>query len=146
MLRKILIATTAIAAMCVGSAALAMHGGSGGGHVGSLGGGGGGWHGGGGMAAVHGGGVGPMMMHGGAGIGRAVTAPMVNGRDRGWNGNNVSRNSFAWARSHNHFHDHFHHHRSFAYGFGGPYYDSGYDSCWTYDGPQWVYVCGDYPY
>jgi hypothetical protein len=87
-----------------------------------------------------------MMMHSGGGIGRAVTAPTVNGRDRGWNGNNVSRNKFAWEHAHDHFHDHFHRHRFFAYGFGGPYYDYGYDSCWTYDGWQWVYVCGDYAY
>ena len=25
-------------------------------------------------------------------------------------------------------------------------YDYGYDSCWTYDGWQWIYVCGDYAY
>jgi hypothetical protein len=70
------------------------------------------------------------------------TAPVTGGRVQGWNGRT------AWGRDH--FHDHFHHRfhnrNFFAFGFGGPYYDYGYDSCWTYNGWQWVYVCGDYGY
>ena len=161
MLRKILIATTAVAAMCVGSPAMAMHGGGGfaggGGHVASFAGGGshvssfgggGGWHagnfGGDRIAGVHGGGAGPMMTHGGTGP--AIIAPPVNGRDHGWNGNVFGRNGFAWERGRDHFHDHFHHHHFFANGFAGSYYDYDYDSCWAYDGRQWIYVCGDYAY
>ena len=71
MLRKTLITLTAIAALGVGSTAMAKHGG----------GGGGGWGGGNHSAgirgpsigAMHGSGTGPMMMHGGP----MVTAPTV---------------------------------------------------------------------
>jgi hypothetical protein len=64
---------------------------------------------------------------------------------------------------HDHFHDHFFHHRFhnrffafhhrfrnrfFAFGFGVPYYDYGYNSCWTrvwtHHGWRWLYACGDY--
>ena len=80
MLRKTLITLPAIAALGVGSTAMAMHGGGGGG--GGHGGGGGGW--GGGIAAVHGSVMGPMMMHGGSmgpmtRGGPMTTAPMVGG-------------------------------------------------------------------
>jgi hypothetical protein len=158
MLRKTVFTLTAVAALAVGSTAMAMHGGggSGGGHGGGWGGGGhgggfgggGGWHGGvggAGLAAVHGGGMGPMMRGG------PVTAPMVGGRVQGWNRNTFGRGNLAWGHDHFRDHDHFHHrfhNRFFAFG-GGPYlYDYGYDSCWTqvptYYGWQWVNVCGDY--
>ena len=150
MLRTTLITLTAIAALGVGSAAMAMHGGGGGGGHG--GGGGGGGFGGGGAAAMHGAGAGPMMMHGGS-MGRAgpmTAAPIAGGRVQGWGGRT------AWGfhdRFHDHFHDHFHfrhHNRFFAFGFGGPIYDYAYGSCWTrvpsYYGWRWVYICGDYTY
>jgi len=149
MLRKTLITLTAIAALCVGSTAMAMHGG----------GGGGGWGGGNHSAgirgpsigAMHGSGGGPMMMHGGP----MVTAPTVRGPVQGWSGRTLSRNTAWGVHNHfDHFHDHFHHrfhHRNFfAFGFAGPIYDYAYNSCWTrlptYHGWRWVYVCGDYPY
>jgi hypothetical protein len=162
MLRKTLATLTAIAALGLGSTAMAMHGGGGGHGGGGWGGGGhggGGWGGGvGAGAAMHGTGVAPMMMH----ASPMTTAPTTGGRmpsmtamsaapgrAQGWNG----RNNFAWG-SHNHFHDRFHHFHNrnfFAFGFGGPIYDyAAYDSCWaqvpTYYGWQWVYVCGDYQY
>jgi hypothetical protein len=95
-------------------------------------------------------GPGPMVMHGGSGPitrgGPMTTAP-VRGPVQGWNG---PRNNFAGMRDH---HGHFHnrHNRNFfAFGFGGPYYDYAYDSCWTqvqtYYGWQWVNVCSDYGY
>jgi hypothetical protein len=91
-----------------------------------------------------------MVMHGGSGPitrgGPMITAP-VRGPVQGWNG---PRNNFAGMRDH---HGHFHnrHNRNFfAFGFGGPYYDYAYDSCWTqvqtYYGWQWVNVCSDYGY
>ena len=148
MLRKTLITLTAIAALGVGSTAMAMHGGGGGGgHGGGWGGGGGhGWGGGGaGFAAMHG-----SMMH----AGPMVTAPMTGGRVQGWSGRTISRNTAWGVHDHfDHFHDHFHHrfhHRNFfAFGFGGPINDYGY-TCWnqvpTRYGWRWVYVCGDYGY
>jgi hypothetical protein len=57
--------------------------------------------------------------------GPTTTAPANGGRVQGWGGRT------AWG--HDHFHDHFHHRfhnrNFFAFGFGGPYYDYGYDSC-----------------
>jgi hypothetical protein len=57
--------------------------------------------------------------------GPTTTAPVNGGRVQGWGGRT------AWG--HDHFHDHFHHRfhnrNFFAFGFGGPYYDYGYDSC-----------------
>jgi hypothetical protein len=100
MLRKALITATAIAAMGVGSTAMAMHG-SGSSHVGGFGGAG--------IAAAHG---------GGAAFAPRATTPMVGGRVHGWAGNSFGRNTFAWGHGHDHFH-----HRGFEYGFGGPYYD-----------------------
>jgi hypothetical protein len=83
-----------------------------------------------------------MMMRGSVGPvtrgGLVTTAPINGGRVQGWSGRT------AWG--HDHFHDHFHHRfhnrNFFAFGFGG----YGYDSCWAYNGWQWVYVCGDYGY
>jgi hypothetical protein len=141
MLRKTLMTLTAVAALSVGSAAMA----AGGGHGGRGGGGhgGGGWSGGAraGVAAMPGGGAGPMMMRGSVGQvtrgGPMTTAPINGGRVQGWSGRT------AW--SHDHFHDRFHRHRRFlAFGFGG--YDYGYDTCWAYNGWRWVYVCGGYGY
>ena len=131
MLRKTLFTLTAVAILGVGSAAMAHSGGGKGG-----GGGGGGGRSGGGWGRGH------AMMRGGS----MLAAPMVGGRVQGWS--NFSRNHFAW-NSHDHFHDHFHRrfrNRFFAFGLGGPLYDS----CWirvsTYYGWQWVYTCGDYAY
>jgi hypothetical protein len=170
MIRKTLIALTAVAALGIGSTAMAAHGGGGGGgggghggggggggfgggggHGGGFGGGGGfagarGFSGGGGFAGGgwHGGNAGPMMMRGSVGPvtrgGPMTTAP-VRGPVQGWNG---TRNNLAWGMRghHDHFHHRFHNRNFFAFGFGG----YGYDSCWAYNGWQWVYVCGDYGY
>jgi hypothetical protein len=155
-LRKALITITAVAAMCLGSTAMAAaHGGGGhaggfgggfggghiggfgGGHIGGFGGGFGGGHiggfGGAGISAAHG---------GGAAFAPRTAAPMFSGRVHDFDGNSFARNTFARGRSH----DHFNHHR-FGYGFGGPYYDYdgpycdygygyGYDSCCIDDGVQ----------
>jgi len=78
MLYKTLITLMASVALGIGSTAMAMHGGGGGGgHGGGWGGGGGhGWAGGGaGFAAMHG-----PMMHSGP----MVTAPMTGSHVRGW--------------------------------------------------------------
>jgi hypothetical protein len=149
MLRKMLIALTAVAAMGVGSTAMAR-----GGH--------GGGHGGGGISAMHGGSMGPTMRGGsmgptsGGGMGPTmrrsgmVTAPMVSGRVQGFNGRTLNRNNFAFNKGfRDHRHHRFHNRNFFAFGFAGPYFDDyGYD-CWrlvqTYYGWQRVYVCGDYP-
>ena len=148
MLYKTLITLMANVALGIGSTAMAMHGGGGGGgHGGGWGGGGGhGWAGGGaGFAAMHG-----PMMHSGP----MVTAPMTGSHVRGWT--TFSHSNTAWGvHDHfDHFHDRFHHrfhHRNFfAFGFGGPIYDYAYSSCWTQVptryGWRWVYVCGDYGY
>jgi hypothetical protein len=169
MLRQTLITLTAVAALGIGSTAVAAHsgGGGGGGHGGGGGGWGGGGHGGGfggggGFAGARsfggggsfagggwrGGNAGPMMMRGGS-VGPVtrgtMTAAPVRGPVQGWNG---PRNNFA-MRDH-HFHDHFHNRfrnrNFFAFGFGGPFYDYAYDSCWIYYGWQWVNVCGGYGY
>jgi hypothetical protein len=176
MLRKTLITLTAVAALGVGSTAMAAHGGGGGGggghgggggggfggggHGGGFGGGGGfagarGFGGGGGFAGGgwHGGNAGPMMMRGGSvgpvTRGGPMTTAPVRGPVQGWNG---PRNNLAWGMRghHDHFHNRFRNRNFFAFGFGGPYYDYAYDSCWTqvqtYYGWQWVNVCSDYGY
>ena len=100
--------------------------------------------------------MGPMMMHAGPGPGTMMMhagpiGPMMRGRGMvvaPMTGRRVQ----AWGW-HDHMHDHFHHrfhNRFFAFGFGGPYYDYAYNSCWTRVptryGWQWVNVCGDYGY
>jgi hypothetical protein len=70
---------------------------------------------------------------------------MIGGRIHGWSGNAPGRATPAWGRGHDHRHGHFHHHRFVAYGFSDPNFDYGYDSCWTYNGWRWIYVCADYP-
>jgi len=174
MLRKTLITLISVAALGFGSAAMAAHGGGGGG--GGMGGGGGhggggggfagGMGGGGGMGAGgfaggrgfsggggfggggwRGGGAGPMVMHGGVGpmTRGTTTAPISGGRLQGWGG----RTAWGNTRFHGHFHNRFRSRNFFAFGFGGPFYDYAYDSCWSWVptrfGWQWVYVCG-YPY
>ena len=136
MLRKTLVTLTAIAALSLGSTAMAAHGGGGGG--------------GGGHAAGFGGGGGGF---GGGGDGRAGVAavPGSAGGLRIQGSRTFNRNNFAFDRDHDRFNHRFHHNRNFfAFGFGGPYYDYAYDSCWaqvpTYYGWQWVNVCGDYGY
>jgi hypothetical protein len=93
-----------------------------------------------------------MMMRGGSvgpvTRGGPMTTAPVRGPVQGWNG---PRNNFAGMRDHHgHFHNRFHNRNFFAFGFGGPYYDYAYDSCWTqvqtYYGWQWVNVCSDYGY
>ena len=122
MLRKTLIALTAVAALGMGSTAMAR---GGGGHGGGFGGGhgGGGWGGGRGMAP----------MHGSLG-GRSMAMVPMRGD---WGRRSFARNAFV----HNRFHR-FHRRNAvfFAAAFAGPY-----DSClvWTYWG--WRNVCG-YPY
>src|SRR5436190_821385 len=93
--------------------------------------GGGGWR---------GGGAGPMVMHGGS------MGPMTRGmttapiRVQGWGG----RTAWGNNRFHDHFHNRFRNRNFFAFGFGGPFYDYAYDSCWSWVptrfGWQWVYV------
>jgi hypothetical protein len=132
MLRKTLITVTAISALCVGSTAMAAH-----------------MVGGGTMNA----GRAPTTMNGGGNMGSTMrggpmtTAPMTRGSSmtmgggvQGWNGRT------AWGHFHDHFHHRFHHRHFFAFGFGGPFYDS----CWSWVPTRYgwrrVYVCGDYPY
>ena len=102
--------------------------------------------------------MGPMMMRAGPGAGpmmmRAspmVTTPMV-GKRSAMVSTPMPGGRVAWGW-HDHMHDHFHHrfhNRFFAFGFGGPYYDYAYNSCWTRVptryGWRWVNVCGDYAY
>ena len=135
MLRKTLIALIAVAALGVGSAAMARGGGGGGGgHGGGFGGGhaGGGW-GGHGMAAMHGGwsGRGMAPMRGGWG-----------GRAGAFSGRHFVGRPFA---RHAFFHNRLHRRNAFFFGagFAGPWY--GYDSCWVWTYSGWQYVCG-YPY
>jgi hypothetical protein len=133
MTRKTFVTLVSIAALGLGSTAVAAQGRGGGGGVLHGGGGGfggfgrGGGFGGAGVAAVPRGGAGPMMMQGGRG-GPMATAPMAGGRVMGWGGNR------------------FHNRNFFAFGFGAPIYDYAYDPCWSWDGWQWAYVCGDYGY
>jgi hypothetical protein len=133
MLRKTLIALTAVAALGVGSAAMAAHGGGhGGGGFGGGGHGGGGW----GVGGHFGGGPGMGAMHGSWG-----------GRVGTFSGRPFARSAFF----HNRFHrfDHrnvflFHRfHRRNAFFFGAGF---AADNCWVWD-PRWgwQYVCG-YPY
>ena len=122
MLRKTLITLTAVAALGIGSTAMAAHGGGGGGGGGGHGGGGGGggfgggghgggFGGGGGFAGArgfgggggfvgggwHGGNAGPMMMRSGSvgpvTRGGPMTTAPVRGPVQGWNG---PRNNLAW--------------------------------------------------
>jgi hypothetical protein len=146
MLRKTLITVTAISALCIGSTAMAAHMG-----------GGGGWGGGGGKMSA---GRAPMMMNGAGSMGPTMrggpmtaapitrggpmtTAPITGGSVQGWNGRT------AWGHFHDHFHRRFHHRNFFAFGFGGPFYDYAYNSCWSWvatrHGWRQVYVCGGYP-
>jgi len=146
MFRKTLFTLTAVVALGTASTAMAMHGGGGGGGGGGGLGGGHGWGGGAGMHSGGGGwGGGPgLKCHAddacndyGANDGRAGS---------GWAG----RTAWNRDRFHDHFHNRFRNRNFFAFGFGGPYYDTAYNSCWaqvpSYYGWQWVYVCGDYPY
>ena len=131
MLRKTLIALIAVAALGVGSTAMARGGGGsfGGGHAG------GGW-GGHGMAAMHGGwggrGMAPMRGGWGGHVGAFSGRHFV--------GRPFARNAFF----HNRFHR-FHRRNAFffAAGFAGPWY--GYDSCWVWTYRGWQYACS-YPY
>ena len=166
MFRKTLFTLTAVVALGTASTAMAMHGGGGGGGGGGgLGGGhgggggwgggagmhsgGGGWGGGPGLSGARPGGMASMTMRGANAMPmtRAMTtAPMTGGRVQGWAG----RTAWNRDRFHDHFHNRFRNRNFFAFGFGGPYYDTAYNSCWaqvpSYYGWQWVYVCGDYPY
>ena len=146
MLRKMLFALMAVAALGVCSTAMARV--AGGGHGGSFGGGGHGGGFGGGGRAFHSGGFGGGAMRGGA----MVRAPMASGRVQGFSGRTFNRNNFAFNRGfrdHRHFsHHRFHNRNFFAFGFADPYLaEYGYD-CWrvvhTYYGWRRVYVCGDY--
>jgi hypothetical protein len=173
MLRKTLVTLVSVAALSLGSAAMAAGKGGGGGGGGMASGGGGMGGGGGGMGGHPGGGFGGGIGGGAGAMGVArgpvggpgpgamsrgfatpgtfnragpmATAPITGGRVQGWNG----RNNFAWRN--NHFHNRFRNRNFFAFGFGGgPYYDYAYNSCWaqvpTRRGWRWVYVCGDYGY
>jgi len=155
MLRKTLIALTAVGALGVSSAAIAAQGGHGGGPGGGHGGGPGGGHG----ATMHGGG-------GGWGGGARMGSSIAGGRVGGWGGSRFasqhtfthSRTGFATVGTHRtaFFPHRFHHNRFrnaafIGIGFGAGFY-GGYDSCWrlvpTYwGGWQRVWVCDyDYPY
>ena len=149
MLRKTLVTVVSVAALCVGSTAMAAHMGGGGG-------GGGGMMMNAGRAPTMGGGGGGMggpAMHGGPMTAAPITrgpmtaapmtrGPMTTGPIQGWNG----RTAWGNNRFHNHFHNRFRN-RFFAFGFGGPIYDYA-GSCWSWvptrSGWQWIYICGDY--
>jgi hypothetical protein len=162
MLRKTLVTLVSVAALALGSAAMAGkggggRGGGGGGGGGGMGGGGGGGIGGGGgaMGVAHGPAEGPepgAMSRGfsapgtfnragpmtGAPITRGpmTTGPITRGNVHGWNG--------QWGNHHDHFHNRFRNRNFFAFGFGGPIYDYAYNSCWVQTYYGWQYVCGDY--
>src|SRR5205809_943110 len=114
MLRRTLIALTAIAALGVGSAA---------------------------MGAGHGGGRGG----GGVGGGGASTGPTVSPSVQGFSksgppgtwakgpaGTWAKGSAGTWAKGPHgkHVFDHRHHRKFLAFGFAGPSFDYGYDSCW----------------
>jgi len=146
MFRKTLFTLTAVVALGTASTAMAMHcGGGGGGGGGGLGGG----HGWGGGAGMHSGGGG---WGGGPGLKcHADDACNDYGANDGRAGSGwAGRTAWNRDRFHDHFHNRFRNRNFFAFGFGGPYYDTAYNSCWaqvpSYYGWQWVYVCGDYPY
>ena len=144
MLHKTLFTLATLAALGIGSTAIARQGGMGSTMQGSN------------MGVMQGGGTGRMgpmtqgsmtqgsMTQGSMTQGSRIgTAPAANGPIQGWGGRTFSRNNFA-LRFHDHFHHRFHHRHLFAFGAIGPLYDS----CWrlvrTYYGWQRVYVCGDY--
>ncbi len=146
MLRKTLVALSAVAALGVSSTAMAAQGhghssGGGGGmagaHVSSGGGGGGGV----GMGAVRS--SGPMVQGAGP-VGRTVTTNRTNFST---GPNRFSPNTTFTTGSIRHHHR-FHHRNAFFFGvgFAGAY---GYDSCWRWVPTNWgwqrVWVC-DYPY
>ena len=154
-MRSALTSMAAAAALALGtlagSPALAAKGGGGGGggggHMGGGGGGmaiGGGHMGGGGFggAAIRGGGMGPAFRAGptvGTGpqrfSGQRFSGPA---RAQAWNGNRG-----YWDRDRRHFR------RGAFFGFaaGYPWWDYGYsDSCWAWNGVEWVYTCYPYPY
>jgi hypothetical protein len=77
----------------------------------------------------------------------AMASTMGQNWTRG--GQNWTRGGQNWANW-DHRHHHHRHHGFFPFavgvGFGlGLGYDYGYDSCWVWDGWEWVYACG-YPY
>lgn len=117
MLRKTLIALTAVAALGVGSIAAAAHGHGSGGR---------------GMAPMHGSSMAPMQ---GSLGGRSMAMVPMRGN---WGARPFTRSTVF----HNRFHR-FHHRNAFffAAGFAGP----AYDSCWVWTYAGWRYVCG-YPY
>ena len=130
------IAVAAIAGSATSASAAKFGGGGGGGAHFAVGGGGGfaGIRGGGGMAMRPSGTFG--MVRPGGTVGIAPQRFPGARTAQAWNGNRV-----YWDRGRRHFR------RGGAFfAFGAyPYWDYGYsDSCWAWDGYQWVYTC--YPY
>lgn len=106
MSRKTLITMTAVAAMCLGSTAMAAAHGGGGGHAGGFGGGFAGGHVGG-FTGGHVGGFGgagiPAAHGGGVAFAPRSAAPLVSGRVHDRSGNSFASNTFARGRGHDHF-------------------------------------------
>jgi hypothetical protein len=115
-----------------------------------MGGGGGGGHmsgGGGGHVAIGSGGFGGAGIRGGIGAGPSFRGPVAMAPQRfsaparmrtAWNGNRG-----YWDRDRRHFR------RGAFFGFAAayPWWDYGYsDSCWAWNGVEWVYTCYPYPY
>ena len=159
-MRRALTSTAAAAAlafgMLAGSAAVAAPhggmGGGGGGHM-SMGGGGHMAIGGGGFggAGIRGGGMGPAFRAGpsvgvmpqrfSGTVGMAPQRFSAPARIRTAQASNGNRG--YWDRDRRHFR------RGAFFGFaaGYPYWDYGYsDSCWAWNGVEWVYTCYPYPY
>jgi hypothetical protein len=139
------IAVAAIAASATSASAAKFGGAGGGGAHFAVGGGGGfaGIRGGGGMAMRPSGTFGMVRPGGTVGVARpgaTVVAPQRFGGIRtaqAWNGNRF------WDRDRRHFR------RGAFFGFAAayPWWDYGYsDSCWAWNGVEWVYTCYPYPY
>jgi hypothetical protein len=75
-----------------------------------------------------------------------MTRPMVT---RPLSPQAFNRNRVFADRNRDHDFDRRHFRRGafFAFGAGFPYWDNGYyDSCWAWNGVEWVNVCYPYPY
>jgi hypothetical protein len=151
-MKRALFAAAAAAAIAVGAiagsvtSASAQHrggggGGMGGAHIGGMGGGAG--IRGGGFAGM--GGAGPAFSRPGGTVGMAPQR--FSGPQRFAGPTNIRT---AQAFSGNWFFDRRHHFRRgafFGFAAGFPYWDYGYsDSCWAWNGVEWVYTCYPYPY
>jgi hypothetical protein len=143
-LRSSLIAAALSATFAVASPALAFHGGMGGGGMHMGGGWGGGWHGPMHMNSM----MGPVHANGWSGT-RHVSRFAFHDRDdfrfRHFDRDDFFRHRFD--RDDFFRHHRFRHHFAFA---AAPFDYTNYSDCWrrvwTPYGPQWVDICGAYPY